>query len=102
MRRYVTLGRTEKLDEVIELALECEAMTKVKEFIKCRTIHTISTRDESIGIKATGIIKEFKVCEIPKIEVASLDNGLGDMIKELKQLIANAKAVTEHTSKIVK
>ena len=42
------------------------------------------------------------VCEITKVEVASLGNGLGDMIKELKQVIAEAKSVTEHTFKILK
>ena len=76
-------------------------MTKVEEFRKRRAIHTISTQDESTEIKANEIAKEVKVCEIPKIELASLNNGLGDMIKELKQVIADAKAVTEHTPKTV-
>ena len=94
MRRYVTLGRTKTLNEEIKLALEYEAMTKVEEFRKRHAIHTISTQDGSTEIKAIEIAKEVKVCEISKIEVASLDNGLGDIIKELKQVIADAKAVT--------
>ena len=101
MRRYVTLGRTKTLDEAIKLALEYEAKTKVKEFRKRRAVHTISTQDELTEIKAIEITKEGKVCEIPKVEVASLDNGLGDMIKELKQVITDMKADTEYTPKTV-
>ena len=102
MRRYVTLGRTKTLDEAIELALEYEAMTKVEEFRKRRTIHTISTLDESNEIKGTEVNKEVKVCEKPQKEDISdikVENGLCDVIKELKQLIVDVKTVTEHNSK---
>ena len=61
----------------------------------------ISTKDESTETKAIEIAKEVKICEMPKIKVSSLNNGLCDMIKELKQVITNAKADTKHTPKTV-
>ena len=98
MRRYNTLSRIKTLNIAIKLALEYDTMTKVEELRKRYAIHTIPTQDESNEVKAIEIAKEVKIYEIPKIEVASLD-GLCDMIKELKQVIADAKAVTEHTPK---
>ena len=61
-RSYVTLGRTNTLDEAIELALDYEAMTKVEEFIKRRVIHTISS-DVINEVKRHGVnyIKQQKV-----------------------------------------
>ena len=92
MKRYVTLGRTMTLDEAMELALEYEAMTKVKEFRKRRAIHTIST-------DAANEVKENGVNYMKTTEDISLNTEIRKIMEELGQTMTTIKAIVEGIQK---
>ena len=84
MRRYVILSRTKTLDEAIKLALEYEAMTKVKEFRKRRAIHTIS-------FDVTNEVEVNGVNYIKTTEDISLSTEISKIVRELRQIMATIK-----------